>query len=230
MNPDNSTFCTGTEAAVCNDIAQRQAKGIAKYGTTVRDNPLTLRQWAQHAYEECLDMAVYLKRMMEEMDTVQARADEAKRKADKFLQGIGQKATDEALSFTKGPEPGSEPIFPQENGQEISQEMPECFGGFDPTFTGCYASCSIRKSCECTTRAKAQLKTGFRFARHTETGRLLELANRFPLPAGYAWADEPAKLKGKPEQKQNVATMHITRQKLVRVDDPDPDPLDMGKD
>lgn len=213
---------TGTEAAVITDIAARQAKGIAKYGVTVRDNPLTLRQWLQHAYEEVLDQAVYLKRAMEEMDTVSARADEAKEKAEQFLHKIDQENVATALNFTKGPEPGSD--------QEISQEMPECFGGFDPTFTGCYASCSIRKSCECTTRAKAQLKTGFRIARHTETGRLLEVSNRFPLPAGYAWADEPAKLKGKPEQKQNVATMHITRQKLVRVDDPDPDPLDMGKD
>lgn len=59
---------TGTEAEVCKDIAERQQGGIAKYNTTVRDNPLSLRQWLQHAYEECLDQAVYLKRAMEEMD------------------------------------------------------------------------------------------------------------------------------------------------------------------
>lgn len=58
----------GTESRVCADIAERQAKGIAKYGTTVEGNPLTLRQWLQHAYEETLDKAVYLKRAMEEMD------------------------------------------------------------------------------------------------------------------------------------------------------------------
>lgn len=56
------------EAQVCQDIADRQERGIAKYGTTVADNPLTLRQWLQHAYEECLDQAVYLKRAMAEMD------------------------------------------------------------------------------------------------------------------------------------------------------------------
>lgn len=56
---------TGTEADVCADIARRQAHGLAKYGTSVRDNPLTLRQWLQHAYEEHLDAAVYLKRAME---------------------------------------------------------------------------------------------------------------------------------------------------------------------
>lgn len=58
MNP------TGIEAQVCADIAARQARGIAKYGTTVADNPLTLNEWLQHAYEEALDMAVYLKRAM----------------------------------------------------------------------------------------------------------------------------------------------------------------------
>ena len=58
---------TGTEAEVCADIATRQAFGIAKYGKTVADNPLTLEQWLQHAYEECLDQAVYLKRAMAEL-------------------------------------------------------------------------------------------------------------------------------------------------------------------
>jgi hypothetical protein len=57
----------GTEAAVCADIARRQALGIAKYGTTVADNPLPLRDWLQHAYEETLDKAIYLKRAIEEM-------------------------------------------------------------------------------------------------------------------------------------------------------------------
>ena len=59
---------TGTEARVCLDIATRQAKGVVKYGTTVGENPLPLRQWLQHAYEEALDLAIYLKRAMEEMD------------------------------------------------------------------------------------------------------------------------------------------------------------------
>lgn len=59
---------TGTEADVCADIARRQAHGLAKYGTTVADNPLSLRQWLQHAYEETLDKAVYLKRAIAEID------------------------------------------------------------------------------------------------------------------------------------------------------------------
>lgn len=58
---------TGIEAEVCVDIARRQQLGIAKYRTTVAENPLTLRQWLQHAYQECLDQAVYLRRAMEEL-------------------------------------------------------------------------------------------------------------------------------------------------------------------
>lgn len=58
---------TGTEAIVCADIAERQRRGVAKYGTTVKDNPLSLKEWLQHAYEECLDQAVYLRRAIDEL-------------------------------------------------------------------------------------------------------------------------------------------------------------------
>jgi hypothetical protein len=60
------TTPTGIEAQVCADIAARQAKGVMKYGTTVDANPLTLEQWLTHAYEECLDQAVYLKKCIVE--------------------------------------------------------------------------------------------------------------------------------------------------------------------
>lgn len=63
----------GIEAEVCIEIARRQEKGIAKYGTTVADNPLSLRQWLQHAYEETLDKAIYLKRAIAEIDAQELR-------------------------------------------------------------------------------------------------------------------------------------------------------------
>ena len=44
-----------TETQVCEDIKNRQQLGINKYGTTVAQNPLELRQWLQHSYEEKLD-------------------------------------------------------------------------------------------------------------------------------------------------------------------------------
>lgn len=59
---------TGIEALVCRDIASRQQRGIAKYGTTVSENPLQLREWLSHQYEELLDAAVYCRRAMAEID------------------------------------------------------------------------------------------------------------------------------------------------------------------
>lgn len=52
-------------------IAQRQKLGLAKYKTSVEDNPLTLRQWLQHALEESLDMAIYIQRAIEQLDQQQ---------------------------------------------------------------------------------------------------------------------------------------------------------------
>jgi len=59
---------TDIETHVCADIRARQQRGITKYGMTVAENPLELREWAQHAYEEALDLAVYLKRIIEELN------------------------------------------------------------------------------------------------------------------------------------------------------------------
>jgi len=65
---------TGIEALVCADIARRQALGTAKYGTTVAANPLPLRAWLQHAYEECLDQAIYLRRAISEIERLEAQS------------------------------------------------------------------------------------------------------------------------------------------------------------
>lgn len=65
---DPASYLSGTELRVCRLIAERQMRGIQKYGTTVEANPLTLRDWLQHALEESLDHAIYLKRAIEELD------------------------------------------------------------------------------------------------------------------------------------------------------------------
>lgn len=59
---------TGTEARLCDMIAKRQQAGIKKYGTTLRGNPLSHRQWLIHALEESLDLSAYLMRCIEEID------------------------------------------------------------------------------------------------------------------------------------------------------------------
>lgn len=73
---------TGTEKAVCEDITRRQALGIEKYGQTVAENPLSLCEWLQHAYEETLDKAIYLKRAIEEM-----KANESSGSAERLEDG-----------------------------------------------------------------------------------------------------------------------------------------------
>lgn len=57
---------SGIEALVVHDITVRQQHGIAKYGTTVDENKLTRKQWLQHAYEEALDLAIYLRKCIKE--------------------------------------------------------------------------------------------------------------------------------------------------------------------
>lgn len=56
---------TGTEKRVCEDIARRQQIGLKKYGVTVEENRLSELQWLTHAYEEALDFAVYLRRLID---------------------------------------------------------------------------------------------------------------------------------------------------------------------
>lgn len=71
MSDDPADYLSGTELRVCQLIAERQMRGIAKYETTVSDNPLPLRVWLRHALEECLDQAIYLQRAIEEMDNAE---------------------------------------------------------------------------------------------------------------------------------------------------------------
>lgn len=61
---------TGIEAEVCEDIARRQELGIKKYGCTVADNPLELREWLTHFYQEQLDSVIYAKRAIKELDRI----------------------------------------------------------------------------------------------------------------------------------------------------------------
>ena len=54
--------------AVRDDLLQRSQIGISKYGVTLARDDLSLRDWLQHAYEETLDQANYLKRAIVEID------------------------------------------------------------------------------------------------------------------------------------------------------------------
>lgn len=52
-------------AAVIEDLERRSKLGQAKYGTTLARDDMTHQQWLLMAYEEALDMALYLRRAME---------------------------------------------------------------------------------------------------------------------------------------------------------------------
>jgi hypothetical protein len=49
---------------VITDLISREKMGRKKYGTTVDNANLSEKEWMQHAYEEALDFAIYLKRLM----------------------------------------------------------------------------------------------------------------------------------------------------------------------
>lgn len=49
-------------------LLQRSEVGLRKYGVTTEGANLTLRQWLQHALEEALDKAVYLRAAIRKLD------------------------------------------------------------------------------------------------------------------------------------------------------------------
>lgn len=53
---------------VMNDLNDRSRVGVDKYGVTLEREDLNLKDWLQHAYEECLDQANYLKRAIIEIE------------------------------------------------------------------------------------------------------------------------------------------------------------------
>jgi DNA-binding Lrp family transcriptional regulator len=55
-----------TLEAVVRDLEEREAVGIQTYGCTVDRADLQTRDWMRHAYQEALDLAMYLRRAQEE--------------------------------------------------------------------------------------------------------------------------------------------------------------------
>lgn len=49
-------------------LLQRSIVGLAKYGVTTDNSPLSLRDWLQHALEETLDLANYLQAAISKLD------------------------------------------------------------------------------------------------------------------------------------------------------------------
>jgi hypothetical protein len=73
-------------AQVMLDLRSREKMGIEKYGVSVDKAKLDAVQWMQHAYEESLDHAIYMKKLILEarknidaldIDRVQYKMDES---------------------------------------------------------------------------------------------------------------------------------------------------------
>jgi len=50
--------------SVIDDLKSREERGLNTYGTTMDRKDLSKQEWLQHAYEEALDLALYLKKLM----------------------------------------------------------------------------------------------------------------------------------------------------------------------
>jgi hypothetical protein len=46
------------------DLQAREVRGLNEYGTTMDRTDLSQDEWLQHAYEEALDLALYLKKLL----------------------------------------------------------------------------------------------------------------------------------------------------------------------
>ncbi len=60
-------------ASVIMDLKVREERGLATYGTTMDRKDLSRKEWLQHAYEEALDLALYLKKLIEEENIVKLK-------------------------------------------------------------------------------------------------------------------------------------------------------------
>jgi len=54
--------------AVCNMLQSRSQVGLKKYGVDTTREDLTHIQWLKHAQEEALDLAVYLQRIITDIE------------------------------------------------------------------------------------------------------------------------------------------------------------------
>lgn len=49
---------------IIDDLLAREEKGLKEYGTTMDRKDLSEIEWLQHAYEEALDLSIYLKKII----------------------------------------------------------------------------------------------------------------------------------------------------------------------
>ena len=65
---NKSVYSDAIVESLIQEYRFRSLKGIAKYGTTLEDNNLSLYKWLQHAKEEAMDMALYLHKAQKQLN------------------------------------------------------------------------------------------------------------------------------------------------------------------
>jgi hypothetical protein len=65
---EEETYSDAIVESLIQEYRFRSLKGIAKYGTTLEDNNLSLYKWLQHAKEEAMDMALYLHKAQKQLN------------------------------------------------------------------------------------------------------------------------------------------------------------------
>lgn len=69
INGNEYKSVSGVEARICQEIAERQERGVMKYGTTLAQNDALLIERLQHAKEEALDLALYLQWAIDRLES-----------------------------------------------------------------------------------------------------------------------------------------------------------------
>ena len=59
--------------SIIDDLIARQEKGKIEYGTTMDRTDLSELEWLQHAYEDALDLAIYLKKIIKTRENENAK-------------------------------------------------------------------------------------------------------------------------------------------------------------
>lgn len=65
---NKSVYSDAIVESLIQEYRIRSLKGIAKYGTTLEGNNLSLYKWLQHAKEEAMDMALYLHKAQKQLN------------------------------------------------------------------------------------------------------------------------------------------------------------------
>lgn len=80
---------------VCADLQARKAIGVERYGQALQ--PFNGRDAGRDAYEECLDMAVYLRQRRTESEELNQLTDQLVRAAQSVVSNINAELADDAV-------------------------------------------------------------------------------------------------------------------------------------